>query len=194
MQLLYTKRSPYARKVRIVAFEKQIPLELIEEDLTKKSQRLLSANPLVKIPTLILDSGEALCDSPVICEYLDSFKNKPILIPAQRHFKILYYAAIADGLMDVAVAAYLEKIRHPEHFNEAFVKAQEETIQQGLRFFEHHSVELEELTLIPIATAAAIGYINFRLPQVGPQKTCPKLTKWFEEFFQRPSMELTKPA
>ncbi len=41
MKLLYTKRSPYARKVRIVALEKKIDLQLIDEDLTKKSQYLL---------------------------------------------------------------------------------------------------------------------------------------------------------
>ena len=57
MKLLYTKRSPYARKVRVVALEKNIPLDLIDEDLQNKSQRLLSANPLGKVPTLVLDNG-----------------------------------------------------------------------------------------------------------------------------------------
>ncbi len=56
MKLLYTKRSPYARKVRIVALEKDIPLELIEEDLTKKTSTLIDKNPVGKIPALILDN------------------------------------------------------------------------------------------------------------------------------------------
>jgi glutathione S-transferase len=75
MQLLYTKRSPYARKAQIIALEKGIALTLIDEDLANKSPALLAANPLAKIPVLILDNGQTLFDSPVICEYLDSLND-----------------------------------------------------------------------------------------------------------------------
>ena len=78
MKLLYTKRSPYARKARIVALEKKIDLQLIDEDLTKKSPTLLSTNPIGKIPTLVLDDGEILMDSPVICKYLDGLNERPV--------------------------------------------------------------------------------------------------------------------
>ncbi len=83
MKLLYTKRSPYARKVRVIALEKNIPLDLIDEDLHKKSQRLLDANPLGKVPTLVLDNGTTVFDSPVICQYLDNLHDKPIMIPRE---------------------------------------------------------------------------------------------------------------
>ena len=195
MKLLYTKRSPYARKIRVMAIEKKITLELVEEDLTNKSSRLLESNPLGKIPTLILDNGESLCDSPNIGEYLDSLNGQPVLIPRQgpERFRILHLTAIADGLMDLAVAVYMEKIRHPDNFNETFIKAQEETILRTFGFFEQHVKELEKLSLAPIAVASAIGYINFRLPHIGIQKY-PKLSKWFEEFSKRPSLAETKPG
>ena len=196
MKLLYTKRSPYARKVRVVALEKKISLEFVEEDLTNKSSRLWEANPLGKIPALILDNGQTLCDSPVICEYLDGFKVHPVLIPKvkAKRFRILHLAAVADGLMDTAVAAYLEKIRHPEHFNEDFIKKQEETILRCQQFYQKNFEHLKELSLASIAVACAIGYISFRMPHLGPQSRFDKLAQWFMQFSQRPSMEETGPA
>src|SRR3989338_8837237 len=196
MKLFYTKRSPYARKVRIMAIEKQIFLELMEEDLTNKSSRLLGVNPLGKIPALLLDNGETLVDSPVICEYLESVKEQPVFIPKDKkeRFKILCWEAIADGMMDAAVTGYMEKIRHPEIFNAPLVKNQEDTIARGLDFFEKHWKELEQLSLASIAVTSAIGYINFRLPHAGPQMKHPKLAKWFDEFSKRPSLAATKPG
>jgi glutathione S-transferase len=195
MKLLYTKRSPYARKVRIVALEKKISIELIEEDLTNKSALLIGTNPLGKIPTLILDKGEAIYDSPVICEYLDSLKASPRLIPntATGRLQVLRLQAVADGMMDTSVAAYLEKIRHPENFNEQFIKSQEETLKRCLQFLENHMKDFQNFSLGSIALAVAIGYMNFRLPHVGPPATS-ALGKWFAEFSQRPSMQETKPS
>ena len=196
MKLLYTKRSPYARKVRIVALEKGIHLELIDEDLTKKSERLTAANPLGKIPTLILDNGETLCDSPVICQYLDSVndKQKLIAVSSKERLRILHLEAIADGLMDVTVGVYLEKVRHPNDLNKEWLTAQEQTIVRTLKYFENHLSELQKLSLASIALASAIGYMNFRLPQIDVKYHSLKLSKWYEEISKRPSLEATKPV
>ena len=196
MKLFYTKRSPYARKVRVIALEKNIPLELIEEDLTKKSKQLIDANPLGKIPALVLDNGKILCDSPVICEYLDSMKDKPLFISktGEERFNVLTFAAIADGLMDVTVALYMEKVRHPQDYNQLFVKNQEDTIRQTLKSLEERVAEFKDLNLATVAAASAIGYMNFRLPHLCPSAQYPKLTKWFEEFSKRPSMAATLPG
>lgn len=196
MKLLYTKRSPYARKVRVMALEKKIPLELVEVDLTKKSDELLKANPLGKIPTLILDNGEALADSPVICEYIESLNPKPEFIPkdAKKRLRVLHIQAIADGLMDNSVAAYMEKQRHPDNFHAQFIANQERAIDQGLKFFADNLGELQKFNLASVAAAAAIGYINFRLPHAGPAAKYPKLNKWFEEFSKRPSLTQTVPG
>ena len=196
MKLLYTKRSPYARKARVIALEKKIDLDLIEEDLTKKSRQLLSATPVAKIPTLILDNGEILIDSPVICEYLDSLNDQPVLIPksGKERWRALHQAAVADGLMDVTVALYMEKVRHPKDFNENFVKAQEETISRTLAFLEKESGAFKNLSLAAIATACAIGYLNFRLGELNPKGKYPKLQAWFDEFSRRPSLAQTLPV
>src|SRR5665213_1021550 len=106
MKLLYTKRSPYARKVRIIALEKNIPLDLIDEDLQKKSQRLLDANPLGKVPTLVLDNGATIFDSSVICQYLDSLNDKVVMIPHLERIEILKWEAFADDLTATAINLY----------------------------------------------------------------------------------------
>ena len=196
MKLLYTKRSPYARKVRVIALEKQVPLEFIDEDLAKKSVLLKASNPLAKVPTLILDNGETLFDSPVIAQYLDGLNDKVILIPRRgmEKFKVLRWEAIADGLMDISIACYMEKMRHAQNFHAQFVKNQEEAMLNTCRYCEEHLVELQPLTLAPIAVASAIGYVNFRLPHMITKEDFPKLLAWFEIFSKRPSMAQTVPV
>src|SRR5208282_3588861 len=130
MKLLYTKRSPFARKVRVIALEKNIPLELVDEDLQKKSQRLLDANPLGKVPTLVLDNGTTVFDSRVICQYLDSLHDKAIMIPreAARRIEVLKWEAFADDLAAAAINLYMEKIRHPNDSHKDFTDSLEANI------------------------------------------------------------------
>jgi glutathione S-transferase len=194
MQLLYTKRSPYARKVQVVALEKNLPLDLIEENLAQKSAALLQANPLAKIPALILDDGQALFDSPVICEYLDSLNATPILIAPNNRWQILRWQAVADGLMDSAVAQYLEKARHPHDFNAGFLAAQEHSCGVVLSYCERHSAELAALSLAGIAVACAVAYIDFRLPHLNPEGRYPVLQAWLNDYAQRPSFQATVPS
>lgn len=195
MKLLYTPRSPYARKARVVAFEKGIKLELVSEDLVNKSPDLVQANPLGKIPTLILDNGQTIFDSPVICEYLDSILPKPALIPKapEKRFAVLTLAAAADGLMDVTVAMFMEKVRHPKDFNAAFIAANEATVKRSFVYFEERGDQLKELNIASIGLASAIGYLNFRMPQLWSAADHPKLARWYEELSKRPSMQETVP-
>lgn len=194
MKLLYTKRSPYSRKVQIMALEKNIPLDLVEEDLIKKSPTLLAANPLGKIPALILDDGQTLFDSPVICEYIDSLNDTPVLIPAVNRFAILRWQALADGLMDGTVAMYLEKIRHPLDFNPKFLRNQENNCALVLQYFEEHLAELADFSLANISVACAVDYVNFRSPHLNAEGMYPKLQAWLAEFSTRASMQKTMPT
>jgi glutathione S-transferase len=194
MQLLYTKRSPYARKVQVMALEKNIPLELIEEDLIKKSPNLLAANPLGKVPALILGDGQSLFDSPVICEYIDTLNDSPVLIPATQRFSILRWQAVADGLMDGMVAMYLEKLRHPQDFNPKFMDHQEKNCALVLHYCEDRLAELSGLSLASIAIACAVEYINFRGPHLNAEGVYPKLQAWLAEFSKRSSMQATIPT
>ena len=192
MKLLYTKRSPYARKARVVALEKGIQLELLDEDLQNKSPRLLEANPLGKVPTLILDNGHTIYDSPVICQYLDGINDKVIMIPksGEARFSVLKWEALADDLMAVAINAYMEKTRHPQDFDDKFIQIQEKNIHTAYHYIEKHLIQFDSFSLAPVAVASAIGYIHFRLPHLAVQG---KLAQWFKEFSKRPSMAQTEP-
>ena len=191
--LYYTKRSPYARKARVVAIEKGLSLECINEDLANKSTALLSANPLGKVPTLILDNGQTIYDSPVICQYLDGLNDKPILIPraGPARYKVLKWEALADDLVSNAINLYMEKVRHPQDFHAKFISVGESSIHKAYQYIEQHLKEMAPLSLAPIAVASAIGYIHFRLPHLAVKG---EVEQWFNEFSKRPSMAQTVPA
>ena len=193
MKLLYTKRSPYARKVRVIALEKDIPLELIDEDLQKKSQRLLEANPLGKVPTLILDNGTTVFDSPVICQYLDGLHDKNPMIPreAQGRIEALKWEAFADDLMTAAINLYMEKVRHPDDFHKDFTANLGSNIHSAYRYIEKNLSQLKKFDLASVAVASAIGYVHFRLPHLKVQGA---VSQWFEEISLRPSMAQTIPV
>src|SRR3546814_18287823 len=73
MRMRYSPMSPFVRKARVTAHEVGVAdrIELVPTDVWDPKTGLDSANPLEKIPTLILDDGKVLFDSPFICEYLD---------------------------------------------------------------------------------------------------------------------------
>ena len=193
MKLLYTKRSPYARKVRVILLEKNISLDLVDEDLQRKSQRLLDANPLGKVPTLVLDNGTTVFDSPVICQYLDGLDDRVIMIPceASERIEVLKWEAFSDDLMTAAINLYMEKIRHPQDFHQDFTATLESNILSAYGYIEKNLSKMKKFNLAPIAVASAIGYIHFRLPHLKVQGA---LSQWFEEISKRPSMAQTIPT
>ena len=192
MKLLLTKRSPYARKVRVIAIEKGITLDLIDEDLQKKSQRLLDANPLGKVPTLILDNGGVVFDSPIICQYLDGLNDKPPMIPREaiERIEVLKWEAFADDLTSTAINLYMERIRHANDFHKDFTTTLEKNIMIAYGYTGKNLSQLKKFDLASIAVACAIGYIHFRLPHLKVQD---ELYSWFEEISKRPSMIQTIP-
>jgi len=193
MKLLYTKRSPYARKVRVVALEKNISLDLVDEDLQNKSQRLLEANPLGKVPTLILDNGTTVFDSPVICQYLDGLHDKVMMIPSLsfERIEVLKWEAFADDLTAAAINLYMEKMRHPKDFHQDFSAFLEKNILSAYGYMGKNLSKFENFNLAPIAVASAIGYIHFRLPYLKVQGD---LLQWFESISRRPSLIQTIPV
>ena len=84
MRLFYSTASPYARKVRVVAFETGFAdaIEVVATDVWNEAGDLRHHNPLGKVPTLTIDDGPALFDSRVICEYLDAHSTAAKVIPA----------------------------------------------------------------------------------------------------------------
>ena len=190
-----TKRSPYARKVRIIALEKGIKMDLVDEDLKHKSKLLLDSNPIGRIPTLILDDGRTLCDSSVICEYLESVKECPRFYPkdADQRLEVLNLDLIAKSLTEVTVAIFYEHLRHPENPHQNFLNAQQETILRTLRYLEKNLKHLNELSVASVSAACAIGYLKFRQPRIWDKAQCRQLSQWHDDLLKRPSFSQTVP-
>ena len=73
MKLVFTPNPEYIHKVLVVAHESQI-LDKIEYERTRPfdAEIIWEFNPMGKVPTLVLDSGQLLFGGLVICQYFDS--------------------------------------------------------------------------------------------------------------------------
>lgn len=110
MKLLGSTSSPYVRKVRVVMAEKKLDYTFVSEDVWSADTTISESNPLGKVPCLIMEGAEALFDSRVIVEYLDTLSPVGKLIPpvGRERAEIKTWEALADGLMDAAILARLE--------------------------------------------------------------------------------------
>jgi glutathione S-transferase len=152
-------------------------------------------NPLMKVPTLVTDGGEALFDSRVICEYLDSLHDGRKLIPAAGgdRWRVLRLQALGDGILDAGIITRYElAIRPQEKQWSDWIAGQGKKITQGLDLAESESLG-GPIDLGQIAIACAIGWLEFRKPIGDIRPGRPKLFKWYDEFAKRPSMQATVP-
>lgn len=199
MRLFYSTSSPFARKVRIVAREKGIADAVVEIECNPFADpaELRQHNQLSKVPTLIVANDLVLYDSPVICEYLDSLAESPRLLPREGRDRwlVLRAQALADGLLDLAVALTLEG-RRLVHEQSALAKERwREQIRGALDAMQTQLGELPDTpTLGHAGFGAALGYLDFRHPDMSWRKRRPKLTSWFEVFAARSSMKETLPS
>jgi glutathione S-transferase len=195
---LYTNRaSPFARKCRVVARELDIKLEEIEVN-ARDDESLRRINPLKKIPILILDEGSVLFDSRVICEYLNHlgggkfFPGMNLFSNATGRWKSMGLHALADGIMDAAVACRYESIQDEARRNPDFIARYRATVTAGVDVLERMKFT-EVPTIGEIATGCALGYLDFRYPDIAWRDSHPKLAAWFAKFAQFPSMLATAP-
>ena len=197
MKLFTSDTSPYGRKVRIVIAEKGLG-ERIEtvthSPLAGEQGGLRAVNPLGKIPALVSEQGRTLYDSRVICEYLDGLLPTPRLIPESgpARIEVLRRQALADGMMDSCFNLVMER-RRPEpqrsaewteRWTGAVLRAATAMAEDGGGAFD----------LGAIASAAALGYADFRLPDLNWRASAPRVAAWWETARARASVKGTAPA
>jgi glutathione S-transferase len=199
MKLYYNPASPYVRKVRVLAMETglmdQIELARVTITPTDPDATLCADNPIGKIPTLVLDDGDTLYDSRVICEYLDGLHAGARLFPGDGDARwiALRRQALADGILDSAVNTRYETFLRPEELRWAdWVDNQMAKIRRSLDVLESESPG-DAIDIGSISVACALGYLDFRYSDEGWRDSRPKLAAWFEKFAQRPSMSETSP-
>ena len=202
MKLRYSPTSPYVRKVTVTALETGLHdrISRVPTVTTDPASGLTRDNPLGKVPALTTDEGEALIDSPVICEYLDSLHGGAKLISPSgaARWTALRREALADGILDAAILRLLEGRRPASEQSAAWIEKQKNVIGRAFDALEAEADKLGDPTASPttighITIGCACGYIDFRFGGDNWRATRPKLAKWFEGFSKRPSLSATVP-
>jgi glutathione S-transferase len=197
MKLIGSLASPYVRKVRIVMAEKKLDYQLVLEDVWAADSQIFDSNPLGKVPCLVMEGGEALFDSRVIVEYLDTLSPVGKLIPGlgRERAEVKTWEALADGLMDAALLARMENVwphRTPEQRSQAWIDRQLGKIHQALRAMSRGLGDKPfcagiHFSLADVAVGCALAYLDFRFPQLDWRADHPNLQRLLEKLAQRPS-------
>jgi glutathione S-transferase len=204
MKLIGSTSSPYVRKVRIVMAEKKLDYQFVEEDVWAADTNIMQSNPLGKVPCLVMEGGEALFDSRVIVEYLDTLSPVGKLIPAvgRERAEVKTWEALSDGMLDALVLARLESNwsgRSKAQRSQAWIDRQMAKTQASLKAMSQGLGDKPfcagiYLSLADIAIGCALGYLDFRFPDIDWRTPYPNLAKLHEKLAQRSSFADTLPV
>jgi glutathione S-transferase len=199
MKLVGSQTSPYVRKVRVMLAEKKLACEFAEDNVWSEATTVTAANPLTKVPVLVLDDGTALYDSSVITDYLDPI-GAPAFLPVSGLARALVKRneSLGDGITDAGIAIFLERKRTPDKQDAAWLARQRGKIDAGIAAL---SGELgaqpylrgENVTLGDIACGCGLFWLEFRLPEIAWRAQYPNLGAWAARLEARPSFAATKP-
>ena len=205
MKLIGSTTSPYVRKVRVVLAEKKLDYQFVEENPWEVELSPGTGNPLGKVPRLVMEGTEAMFDSRVIVEYLDTLSPVGKLIPGsgRERAEVKTWEALADGMLDAAVLVRLEATwpgRSAEQRSQAWIDRQWSKVWAGLdamslglgkkSYFSGHGVHL---SLADIAVGCALAWLLFRFPELDWQGKYPNLSQLLERLEARPSFAATQP-
>ena len=203
MKLIGSHTSPYVRKVRIVMAEKKLDYQHELEDVWS-TETITTSNPLGKVPCLVLSGGEAIFDSRVIVEYLDTRSPVSRLIPegSRERIEVRTWEALADGILDAAILARLEQTwpgRTAEQRSQAWVDRQLHKVNVSVAAIGTGLADKPwcsgiHLSLADIAVGCALGYLDFRFPQIDWRTRHPNLAKLADKLAARPSFIDTLPT
>lgn len=204
MKLIGSTSSPYVRKVRVVMAEKKLEYTFVTENVWAQDTQISDSNPLGKVPCLVMEGAEALFDSRVIVEYLDTLSPVGKLIPAvgRERAEIKTWEALADGLLDASILARLEATwdgRTKVQRSQTWIERQIGKVEAALKAMSHGLGEKPfcagiYLSLADIAVGCALGYLDFRFNHIDWRTKHPNLDKLYEKLMQRPSFVSTAPV
>jgi len=202
LQLLWSPRSPFVRKVMIVLHETGL-LDRVETvravaSMANVNPDILRHNPLGKIPVLITPHHGAIYDSPVICEYLDGLHAGVPMFPAEGSARItaLRRQALGDGLLDVLLQTRNEAGRPDGAPSPTYLAGFETKVAAALTALEAEAAALagSAFDIGHIAIGCALGYLDFRFSDRDWRRDHPALAEWHAGFEARPSALATQPG
>ena len=202
MKLIGSLTSPYVRKVRIVMAEKRLDYQLELEDVWA-SDRISQSNPLGKVPCLVMEGGEAMFDSRVIVEYMDTLSPVSRLIPerGRERAEVRTWEALADGVVDAAILVRLEQTyagRTEAQRSTAWVNRNMDKVHAGIAAMGKGLGDKPycagiHLTLADIAVGCALSWLDFRFAHIDWRASNANLTKLMDKLALRASFIDTVP-
>ena len=202
MTLHWSPRSPYVRKVMIALHEMglqdRVTIVRTLAGGTTPHWELMKVNPVGKIPTLELEDGTAIYDSPVIIEYLDTLHSGPKLYPAAwpERLTALRRHALGQGMLDNALPLLGEGFRPAEKQSEPHKELWRAKLRACVDALEGEADALASsgFTVGHLAIGVALGYLDFRFDALQWRNGHPKLAAWFATFNARPAVVANMPV
>jgi glutathione S-transferase len=204
MKLIGSTGSPYVRKVRVVMAEKKLDYQFVTEDVWAADTTIGQSNPLGKVPCLVMEGGEALFDSRVIVEYLDTLSPVGKLIPqmGRERAEVKTWEALADGVLDALIAARLEANwagRTKVQRSTSWIDRQIEKTHTALKAMDKGLGDKPfcagiHFSLADVAVGCALGYLDFRFPEINWRTPHPGLLKLHDKLALRLSFSETLPS
>lgn len=202
MTLHWSPRSPYVRKVMIAVHEMGLTdrIQIVRTIVggTTPHAELMRINPLGKIPTLELEDGSVIYNSPVIIEYLDTLHTGPKLCPAAwpERLTALRRHALGQGMLDCALPLLGEGFRPPERQSEPHKELWRAKLRASVGALEHEADALgsSSFTVGHLAIGVALAYLDFRFADLSWREGHPKLAAWHAAFDARPSVQANLPV
>jgi glutathione S-transferase len=202
MKLIGSLTSPYVRKVRIVMAEKKLDYQFELEDVWA-SDAIVKSNPLGKVPCLVMEGGEAVFDSRVIVDYLDTRSPVSRLIPepSRERTEVRTWESLADGLLDAAILARLEQTwngRTEGQRSQAWIDRQLGKVDASVQAIATGLADKPwctgiHMTLADIAVGCAVSYLDFRFPAIPWRREHANLARLADKLNARQSFIDTRP-
>jgi glutathione S-transferase len=185
--------------VRLMLLEKNIAHDYLIDPPREPGSLVARVNPLGRIPALVLDDDTCVFDSPVIAEYVDSLNESPILIPrdnALARMRVKRWEALADGIMDSAIAVRNERLRPEEKQEPGNISLHNNAISRALDFAsislgDDTWVNGEAISLGDLALFSTLVYLDLRQPERDWRSPHPNLASLFDQIAARPSAQVS---
>lgn len=134
-----------------------------------------------------------LYDSSVICRYLG--ETTSLYPKGMALWRALRREALADGLMEAALLARYETTLRPEPMRwPEWVQAQMVKVRHALAVMGNDAWQAETPDIGDIATGCALGYLDFRYPDLDWRADFPALSHFAERIMTRPAFLATAPS
>jgi glutathione S-transferase len=202
MLLHWSPRSPFVRKVMIAAHEVGVAdrIDTVRTVVAaaEPNTELMKENPQSRLPTLRLPDGTVVYDSPVICEYFDTLHSGEKLFPANwpERLVALRRQSLGDGMLDTLLMWRGEATRSHELQSIKHMQAWRLKTNVSVDLLEKEADALasSRFSIGHIALGVALGYIDFRFPELDWRNGHPKLAAWHKTFEARPSVKANTPV